>query len=314
MEETYYFDHLFQMNRKTTKSKLENMNQEINKLIAYIKSKNLSPIEEIMFVYDYVKQFESAKMDTSLETRQVDGVLDSKKAVCAGYANAFNEILIKMGYKAAVLESFIGNISHMFSIVEIDDPKYGISGIYNFDAMFDSLDKSAFSEEQRENSYVFFGKTFGEINCLKNQRIPRGCSIAIMKGPDASNYDEVLEEIPLRTMNIINGFFPSEENQAYLNTIYQQGNDKNNWKKLNEPYLSQLDDLGSKYRSTEQIPIETLEAIIINVQKAKNPFIIHEELISKINRIKTLTILQTKKYYNSNIGNELNNSQNSRTK
>ena len=30
MEETYYFNHLFQMNRKTTNDKLENMNKVIN--------------------------------------------------------------------------------------------------------------------------------------------------------------------------------------------------------------------------------------------------------------------------------------------
>ena len=44
MEETYYFNHMFQMNRKSTKDKVENMNNEINNIIREIKSKNLSPI------------------------------------------------------------------------------------------------------------------------------------------------------------------------------------------------------------------------------------------------------------------------------
>lgn len=297
MEETYYFDHLFQMNRKTTVSALENMNNEIEQLIRQIKSKNLSPIEEIMMVYDYTKQLESAEKDTSLHVRQLDGVLNSKRAVCAGFSNVLNEILIRMGYKAATLECYIENVGHMYSIVEVKDPKYNINGIYNFDAALDSLNKNNFSNEQREDSYAFFARTVDEFKHLKKERISRGCSIAITKG-NSDRYQEIVQELPLRTMNIINGFFPSEENYAYLKNIYQKGNDKNTWESFNQPYLFQLFQLGFKARDTESIPLETLEQIIRNVKKAKNDSLTNEELEARIEQIRQINHLLFQQHYN----------------
>ena len=116
-EETYYFNHLFQMNRKTTNDKLENMNEVINDLIEEVRSKNLSPIEQVMNVYDFVKSFEFSQNDTSIERRQVDCVLMERKAVCAGFSDTFNEILRRMGFKTATLESYVGNIPHVNTLV-----------------------------------------------------------------------------------------------------------------------------------------------------------------------------------------------------
>ncbi len=207
MEETYYFNHLFQMNRKTTNDKLENMNKVINDLIEEVRSKNLSPIEQVMYVYDFVKSFEFSQNDVSIDRRQVDCVLMERKAVCAGFSDTFNEILRRMGFKTATLESYVGNTSYMNPIVEIKDSKYDINGIYNFDPTFDS---------SNQDSYAFFGRTMEEINKLKQKRVGRGCSLALMEGNTGNNMELSLNDIPLRTMNIINGFFPIEENFAYL--------------------------------------------------------------------------------------------------
>ena len=285
MEETYYFNHLFQMNRKTTTDKLLNMNNEIDRLISSIKSKGLSPMEEIMCVYDYVKQFEFTKSDTSLDRRQVDGVLADKKAVCAGFSDTFNEILSRMGYKTAILESYIGETSHMHSIVEVKDSKYDINGIYNFDATFDSYDK---------DSYAYFGRSMEQISELYNKRVPRGCSVALMEGNTDINAIE--QELPLRTMNIINGFFPSQENSEYLNKIYQEGNNKDNWKKLNEPYSFQLFNLGFKFRRAENIPMDTIEQVIENVRKKDNLSV--EEIDAQMKRIKEITNKKFKEDFN----------------
>ncbi len=285
MEETYYFNYMFQMNRKSTTDKIENMNAIINKLIEEIQSKNLSPIEQVMYVYDYVKSFELAKNDTSIEKRQVDCVLTDKKAVCAGFSDTFNEILRRMGFKTAIIESFVGNVSHMNSIVEIIDPKYEINGIYNFDSTFDS---------SNENSYAFFGRTMEEFNSLKQKRKGRGCSLALTEGNTGNNLDQVLNELPLRTMNIINGFFPTQENFDYLKKIYSEGNDKSKWRELNNQYSFQLFNLGFKVRRSERIPTDILERILYNVWKTK---ISSEELEPKMFKIKQETNSNFEKYY-----------------
>lgn len=55
-----------------------------------------------------------------------------------------------------------------------------------------------------------------EINKLKQKIVGRGCSLALMEGNTGNNMELSLNDIPLRTMNIINRFFPIEENFAYL--------------------------------------------------------------------------------------------------
>lgn len=286
MEETYYFNHLFQMNRKTTNDKLENMNKVINDLIEEVRSKNLSPIEQVMYVYDFVKSFEFSQNDVSIDRRQVDCVLMERKAVCAGFSDTFNEILRRMGFKTATLESYVGNTSHMNPIVEIKDSKYDINGIYNFDPTFDS---------SNQDSYAFFGRTMEEINKLKQKRVGRGCSLALMEGNTGNNMELSLNDIPLRTMNIINGFFPIEENFAYLKKIYNEGNDKSNWKKLNEPYMFQLFNLGFKFRRTESISMDVMESIISNISKIKSPSA--DELTAKIEKIKKETNKEFAKHF-----------------
>lgn len=294
MQDTQYFDNIFQMNRTTSQEKYDNMEKQLNDFITYIKSQNLSPIEQVMVVYDRAKMFESAGNDTSLEVRQLPDVMANNRAVCAGYTNFFNECMARLGYKNCAIESYIGNVSHMHSLVEINDDKYDIHGIYNFDPTFDSLD---INSEDRTMSYAFFGRSVEEINHLREQRTPRGVSIALMKGMDGK-YNEVSNEIPTRTMNIVNGFFPSEENSRFIQEHYAELKDKSNWPTLNEEHLFQISNLGFKVRHAENIPVDTLEQIISNVRKVENPNLSEEQIKSQMDRIKEFNNSQFSKYYN----------------
>lgn len=294
MQDTQYFDNIFQMNRTTSQEKYDNMEKQLNDFITYIKSQNLSPIEQVMVVYDRAKMFESAGSDTSLEVRQLPDVMANNRAVYAGYTNFFNECMARLGYKNCAIESYIGNVSHMHSLVEINDDKYDIHGIYNFDPTFDSLD---INSEDRTMSYAFFGRSVEEINHLREQRTPRGISIALMKGMDGK-YNEFSNEIPTRTMNIVNGFFPSEENSRFIQEHYAELKDKSNWPSLNEEHLFQISNLGFKVRRADNIPVDTLEQIISNVRKIENPNLSEEQIKSQMDRIREFNNSQFSKYYN----------------
>lgn len=289
MERIEYFDNIFQMNRTASQEKIDNMNNEINEYISYIKSLNLSPIEEIMMVYDRTKRLDYAGNDSSLEYRQLSEVLSSGRAVCVGYTNLFNEFLLRMGYKAAAIESRIDGVSHMHSIVEVVDDKYGINGIYNFDPTFD------YSPDNND-LYAFFGRSIEEINHLKKERVPRGISNIIMKDYD-NHYNEIMQEIPTRTMNIFNGFFPRPENKDRLQTIYKEGKDQTKWPKFNEPYIIQLSGLGMKARRAENIPTKVIEQIITKIKSIEYPNLTEEELDGKILQIKKANNSQFEKYY-----------------
>ena len=153
----------------------------------------------------------------------------------------------------------------MYSMVEVNDDKYDIHGIYIFDPTFDSIGKE---NGDRGISYAFFGRTIEEMKTLKQTRIARGCSVAIIDGlTDNQSYESFYQEIPLRTMNIVNGFFPTEENKQYLQTIYKLGKDKSNWYSLNEKYLFEVAQLGFKTRGADNIPLSKIEEIIKNTRQ-----------------------------------------------
>lgn len=294
MQETQYFDNIFQLNRTTSQEKYDNMENQLNEFISYIKSKKLSPIEQVMIVYDKTKMLKSAGNDTSLETRQLPDVIANNKAVCVGYTNFFNECMTRLGFKNCAIESYVNNVSHMHSLVEIKDDKYYINGVYNFDPTFDSMN---INSKDRTLGYTFFGRSVEEMNRLKEQRITRGVSIAIMKGVD-DNYEEILNEIPTRTMNIINGFFPSEENSRFIQDHYSELKDKTNWPSLNEKYLIQTSHLGFKTRSSETLYIDIIEKIIRNVRKVENPDLSEIQIKSQMAEIKKYNNSQFSKYYN----------------
>ena len=294
MQEVQYFDNIFQINRTTSEEKYENMENQLNEFLTHIKSQNLSPMEQIMLVYDKAKMFEYADSDTLQETKQLPDVLSNNRAESIGYTNFFNECMSRLGYKNCAIESYIGNIPHMHSLVEINDDKYGIQGIYNFDPASDSLD---INSEDRTLSYAFFGRNVEEINHLRKQRIPKGVSIALMKGMDGK-YDEVANENPTRTMNVINGFFPSEENSRFIQEHFSELQDKSNWPSLNEEYLFQISNLGFKVRNSDNIPINKLEQIIANVKKTENPNLSEEQINAQMKKIKEFNNSQFSNYYN----------------
>ena len=294
MQEVQYFDNIFQINRTTSEEKYENMENQLNEFLTHIKSQNLSPMEQIMLVYDKAKMFEYADSDTLQETKQLPDVLSNNRAESIGYTNFFNECMSRLGYKNCAIESYIGNIPHMHSLVEINDDKYGIQGIYNFDPASDSLD---INSEDRTLSYAFFGRNVEEINHLRKQRIPKGVSIALMKGMDGK-YDEVANENPTRTMNVIKGFFPSEENSRFIQEHFSELQDKSNWPSLNEAFLFQISNLGFKVRSSDNIPINKLEQIIANVKKTENPNLSEEQINAQMKKIKEFNNSQFSNYYN----------------
>ena len=295
MQETKYFDNIFQLNRTTTQEKYDNMEKEINNFLTYVKSKELSPVEEVMLVYDKVKLLEYSDNDDSLETRQLPDIITNGKAVCVGYTNLFNECLSRFGYQTCAMESYIGNVSHMHSLVAIKDEKYGNNGLYNFDPTFDSLDKDS---QDRTSSYAFFGRSIEEINHLKEERNPIGVSIAIMKGIDSNTSREIMKDSPSRTMNIINGFHPTEENKNFISNNYDKLKDKSNWPILNDNFQFELAQIGFKARRAENISCDVMEQIIKNVRRVQNPQMTEEQLSSDISRVKEFNNAQFRRYYN----------------
>ena len=111
-----------------------------------IKSLGLSPLETIMYTYDYVRSrvytFENSNEEKTV-SRDLSSVIKGDKIVCLGYSNIFAAILNCMGIKAEVDDMVDSNAKagHARNRVLVEDEKYGINGVYSFDATQDSKGK-----------------------------------------------------------------------------------------------------------------------------------------------------------------------------
>ena len=115
----------------------------IDKLVDNIKGHNFSPLEELMYAYDIVRNrvyTEEDKKQNYRFSRDITKVVLGDKIVCVGFAALFNEIISGLGFKCDkyYMDSTTLTVGHAISSVLVNDEKYGLNGIYFFDPTWDS--------------------------------------------------------------------------------------------------------------------------------------------------------------------------------
>lgn len=163
----FMFSHFEMFNELNVEIKYNNKNYSFeeyytyeNRLESLIKDAyNLSPMEKYLYVYDIVKKFKEYKESESspLAARNIYEILDNEYMVCVGYASLLVDLLKRLGIVAKEISTTVaigfekiknkdintpdidikkGN--HARAEVFIDDPKYGVSGIYLCDPTWDN--------------------------------------------------------------------------------------------------------------------------------------------------------------------------------
>lgn len=141
----------------------------INDIVSFVKSLNLSPLEELTFVYDIVKarkyQHES-KDEGSYKSRDLISALLGNAIVCSGFDAIIRAILNNLGFKTKLNHLIPNEIrdltGHVRTCLYVDDPKYNVSGHYFIDVTCDS--KTNDDDLDYLNNYDFFLRTLDEIN------------------------------------------------------------------------------------------------------------------------------------------------------
>ena len=110
----------------------------IDGITEHVKSLELSPLEEIIYVYDQIRQREySEELDGESyeKSRGLSDIILGNNIVCAGYSNLYITILKKLGHKIEEfpLDSLDGSKGHSRVIIKLDDDKYDIHGIFESD-------------------------------------------------------------------------------------------------------------------------------------------------------------------------------------
>ena len=140
-----------------------------------VRSLGLSPLEEIMYVYDLVRDrdrvyVEEDKDEDLSVSRDLTKVLLGDKIVCSGFSNIMNSILKELGFNSSCYTLMLADDKtrgHERVIVQVDDDKYGVHGVYYFDPTWDCR-----KDDSRNflYSYKYFAKTKEEIENMKKDK------------------------------------------------------------------------------------------------------------------------------------------------
>lgn len=149
------------------------LNDWVNSIkVARIKGKELSPFEKYLFAYQYATDFFYKDNKKSPgESRDLIPVLTGDKIVCVGFARVLKELCTRLDIPCAVQYVEIrhddGTIGyHANNSVWINDPKYGICGIYYADSCWDCR-----KEKTQETSILYSCMKYSDIETLYNSSI-----------------------------------------------------------------------------------------------------------------------------------------------
>lgn len=127
-----------------------------NKLLKY----NLSPFEQIMYVYDIIKNRLYKKDNTNyINSRDIVKILNGESIVCLGYSKLFEAILTELNIKSTIILLANDNtdIGHARNMVVVNDNKYNLNHILFFDVTSDAK-KLDDIDSSYLNNYIFFAR------------------------------------------------------------------------------------------------------------------------------------------------------------
>lgn len=233
----------------------------------------MSPMEEVMYVYDQVRSRIYKKeedLKDHYKSCDLTEVLNNDTIVCLGYANIFNAILnyLKIDNHIVSLSQTDGPFGHSRDIAYIKDDKYGIDGVYYFDPTFDSQKTN--NSNNYLNTYRHFAKTKAEMDALdegkyidnKFEYYNLNMGEEVKEIFDTGDYEMLEKNNMVKSINymsnIVNGsYLIGRMNLLPISPYYGQF-DKN-------AILDGLDNILNKFQ--QPISAETYIDILRNVRK-----------------------------------------------
>lgn len=175
-------------------SYFEYMEEEkrLEELVEGVKNANLSPLEKYFAVYNIVKNFKPYKENENDKDapRRIRYILNNEYMVCVGYAELLTNLLDKVGIDANTIgvgvdtsydkgftleEKVVEYGGHRRVIVNIDDDKYNVHGIYMADPTWDNdLDENYLNhslmtfDKMQVSKRMFWLSTFDVILDIHN--------------------------------------------------------------------------------------------------------------------------------------------------
>lgn len=115
----------------------------INDIASNIRKFKLTPLEQVMYIYDLVKDRyykEESEYEDYLESRDIARILKGNRIVCLGFSYLFKSLLdsINIPNEISFIKGVNSNIGHARVFVGIEDNKYNLNQVLYFDPTWDS--------------------------------------------------------------------------------------------------------------------------------------------------------------------------------
>lgn len=155
-----------------TLQQYKNTVEEMEKFLSKIKKYELSPLEQMMYAYDLVRDrvyTEENQEESYSASRDLTATLLGDKIVCVGYANIFEKILQNLGIQTTMCTMVSKNqTGHRRNAVYVKDTKYHVEGVFFCDPTWDSR------KDKNDNSYLdsykFFCKNIEEMRIHESNK------------------------------------------------------------------------------------------------------------------------------------------------
>lgn len=129
----------------------------IDKMKREIKKYDLTPLEQIIFLYDKVRKKPYKAYDKDQSTsRDITEVLNNDYVVCEGYANVISAVCnsLNINCEKILWKPFEGNIGHASNLVYINDDYYNVHQFFEIDAVV------ATKKNEKDHDYINNYKLF----------------------------------------------------------------------------------------------------------------------------------------------------------
>lgn len=208
---------------------LKKEDQLLDLMIADIKNSNFSLFEKYIAAYNIVKKFKKylENNNDKTESRYVRKFLNNDYMVCLGYANLLRELLERLGITSysygvsadtsyddgfTLEEKPIELVDHARVIININDPKYNIYGIYVVDPTWDN---------DLENDYYNHALMSFDKTCYEKRLFRLSFEDLIMNVKDMDEFNNNVNIFIKHTKNSpFNGIFDyAEKENSALKTL-----------------------------------------------------------------------------------------------
>lgn len=252
----------------------------IDEMANLIKKYNLSPLEQMMFAYDLVRDRVYTKGDANDSytiSRDLTSVLLGDKIVCVGYANIYEKVLSSLGIKNMMYSIKSINSKehgHRRNIAYVKDDKYAIEGVFYFDPTWDS--KKNDCDISYLDSYKFFCLPKEDIEIYtKGKFVDRtfnGYSDSLCWEFEDIVSEDGIEQVPSAMIRTINEVSEFVDDKKIINPMLLSRNPMLIKMAKDNFDLDDIMDYLTRYRSLffdQDLSADVMMKIIFNVRKVE---------------------------------------------